>query len=236
MESLVLRIRRGESALMPKLWQRVEGLIAWFAMRFYAILSAPQCDLDDLKQSGYLALVKAVERYRPDSEAKFATVLALWLRNEFAVAAGLRRSRDAFLRVGRRLDDPVGDDTDTVLGDLIEDPTAMDAFADAERRVFNEQLHAALENVLSQLDDDDADVIRKRYFDGLRPAEIGDERQIIKRESKALRKCRAPALTKDLRQFLDDAMPSRMSGLRPTEQAVILREDLMRPRFQKKWL
>lgn len=228
-----MQIQRGETALIPVLWERVEGLIAWFAKRFYALLSAPQCDLEDLKQSGYIGLVKAVEHFRGDSDSKFSTVLAYWLRNEFAEVAGLRRQRDAFLRAGRRLDEPITDEADTVLADTIEDPSAMAAFTDAERRIFNEQLHVALESVLRQLDDDDADVIRKRYFDGLRPAEIGDERQIIKRERKALRKCRAPAMTKELRQFLDDATPSRFGGLRPTESAAIFRDDLAKSGF--KW-
>ena len=236
MESLVLRIQNGERELMPELWQRVERLIAWYAIRFYALLPVPQCDVDDLKQSGYLALTKAVDRYRCDSDAKFSTVLAFWLRNEFADAAGLRRPRDAILRANRSLDVPIGDDTDTTWGDLIEDPTAMDAFAEAERRVFVQQLHAALESVLHQLEDDDADVIRKRFFDGLRPAEIGEERQVIKQTQKALRKCRSRALSKELRQFLDDATPSRMGGLRPTEQAVLLREDLARSGFRGKWV
>ena len=226
---------------MPELWQRVEGLIAWFAMRFYALLSAPQCDLDDLKQSGYIALVKSVEHYRPDSEAKFATVLALWLRNEFAIAAGLRRSRDAFLRVGRRLDDPVGDDTDTVLGDLIEDPTAMDAFADAERRIFVAQLHEALEIALAQISENDAEAVRAVYYGSGTLQTLGRDRgvtgeEIRRRKAHGLRALRHCKQTAELRQFLDDATPSRMRGLRPTEQAVILREDLMRPGFQKKWL
>ena len=94
--------------------------------------------------------------------------------------------------------------------------------------VYNEQLHAALESVLKRLDPEEAKVIRQLFFDGLSAAQIGEEKAVLRKKQRALRKCQKPTMTKELRQFLDEATPSVIHGLRPTETAVIIREDLIR--------
>ena len=43
------------------------------------------------------------------------------------------------------LDTPVGEDKATLLGDLQEDPAAAHEFQQAENEIYNEELHAALE-------------------------------------------------------------------------------------------
>ena len=230
-----MRVQCGETELIPVIWERIEKLVNWYAKRFYNLLSAPQCDLEDLTQSGYIALVKAVNHYNPNADAKFSSYLLFWLRQAFDDTAGLRRPRDAMMHLGKSLDDPLSDESETVVADLIEDPTATAAFDEAERRIFNEQLHEALEGVLQMLDADEASVMRRRYYDGLRPEEIGVRQEILNLEHRAMRKCRSPAAMKSLRQFLDDATPSRIHGLRPTETAVILREDI-RSGYHPEWL
>jgi len=224
-------------ALIPVLWQRIEKMVYWFAARYYRLLTAPQCDLDDLKQAGYIGFYHAIEHFNADlSGVKFSTFLWHYLRHAFQDAAGLRHRNDASLRVDCSLDAEIVDDTDLTLRDTIEDPSATAAFNDAERRIFNEQLHEALENVLQQLEADEADVIRKRYFCGLRPSEIGVESDVKNTEHRALRKCRSPKMSKELRRFVDDATPSKIGGKRPTETAAIMREDIAKAGFHSKWL
>ncbi len=72
------------------------------------------------------------------------------------------------------LDDPLGDteDSDT-RGSLVPDPDAAQAFEDAESRVWNEQLHDALDVCIDALETKQAEAVRSAYFEGLTAEETG---------------------------------------------------------------
>lgn len=203
----------------------------WQAVQYYGHLSAPHCELEDLIQSGYEALVYTLQMY--DSEkGGFLTYLGYALHRAFRDAAGYRRKRDAFLRC-RSLDDPIvfDNDDDFVLADIIEDPSAAAAFNAADRRIFNEQLHAALEIALAQINEQDSDTLRCIYYDSKTLDAIAKERNVSKerirqRSAHGLRGLRHCKQMEALRQFLDYATPSKIGGMRPTESAVIIREDI----------
>ena len=65
------------------------------------------------------------------------------------------------------------DGSDTALGDLQEDPAAAHEFQQAENEIYNEELHAALEEALNKLADREADVIRRHYYSGQSLKDIG---------------------------------------------------------------
>lgn len=74
------------------------------------------------------------------------------------------------------LDTPVGEDgNDTALGDLQEDPAATHEFQQAENEIYNEELHAALEEALNKLADREAGIIRRHYYNGQSLKDIGQD-------------------------------------------------------------
>ncbi|MGN0707085.1 MAG: sigma-70 family RNA polymerase sigma factor [Faecalibacterium sp.] len=64
------------------------------------------------------------------------------------------------------------------LGDLQPDPAAAAAFERAEEDIFTEELHAALEEALTKLSEREAEIIRRRYWDGLSLSAVGAAQQI----------------------------------------------------------
>lgn len=74
------------------------------------------------------------------------------------------------------LDTPVGEDgNDTALGDLQEDPAAAHEFQQVENEIYNEELHAALEEALNKLADREAGIIRRHYYNGQSLKDIGQD-------------------------------------------------------------
>ena len=74
-----------------------------------------------------------------------------------------RIARDP-IHSARSLDTPIDaeDPEGPTLGDYL--PSSYDVAAEAEERVYNEQLHEALEKLLSRLAPDAAELIRQSYF------------------------------------------------------------------------
>jgi len=106
------------------------------------------------------------------------------------------------------LDEPIGDEGDTQLGDFLEDTWAAVAF-DALDVTF---LQAELQRVLATLSDREAGVIRLRFgFTDGRPHtldEIGQvygvtRERIRQIEAKTMTKLRHPAESQTLRGYID---------------------------------
>ena len=76
-EVLVAEIRGGAVEKMKDLYQQNYGLIYWVAKRY-----SDKYELDDLMQTGYLAMHRAVQTYDP-LKAKFSTYLIHWLKAFF---------------------------------------------------------------------------------------------------------------------------------------------------------
>ena len=153
-----------------------ERFIGKMAKRYDANHPCTYCDIEDLKQSGFFGLLDAVISYNPDAGVKFLTHLRWRLMPAFGAAAlGGRSSRlkKQQLRESNALslDSPVDDDG-TMFYDLIEDSYARQAFEDVERRIYNEQLHDALERLLSRINEHYADTVRQIYFDGCKDKDL----------------------------------------------------------------
>ena len=86
-EELVFRIQQGERDLLPQLWEGVRGYVAKTARSYMVIYDGRYgVEFDDLIQSGFLAMVAAVESYEP-KDAKFTTWLTYHLKTAFKNAA-----------------------------------------------------------------------------------------------------------------------------------------------------
>jgi RNA polymerase primary sigma factor len=132
--------------------------------------------------------------------------------DEIAQAVGLpedkvRRVLEA-ARLPVSLEQPVGDEGDSVLGDFIEDDRSSTPIDTAAHQILREQI----ETVLSRLPERERKIIQLRY--GLNDGryrtleEVGKEfgitRERIRQiESKVLRKLRHPSYGRTLRSYLD---------------------------------
>ena len=167
-EELAAEIQRGKSDLYADLWEKVKAFVTYMALCRYAyVQDRSGVDLEDLIQSGFLGLVAAVNHFDPE-RGSFLSCLAYHLKRLFnnACGVGWERVENDPIHSACSLDAPIdeGDPDGATFGDLL--PAAVDTAGDVEERVYMEQLHQAIEKLLSRLSPTAADVIRATYFDG----------------------------------------------------------------------
>lgn len=206
-EELVALIQAGERDRLPELWEQVERFVASRANRLLIAMGDRAAmhglEYGDLYNSGYFALVDAVERYDPTQGMQFIGLFALCLKSAFAEAGGWRTSKRDPLNSAKSMDARLKEDDEGsgAFGDFIPDPRAAQALQDVEEQQYQEQLHAALERTLETLEDDEEAVIRAQYYQGRTLEEIGPQARSM--AASALRKLRRPQARKELEQFIE---------------------------------
>lgn len=208
-EELVERIQRGETGYYPTLWEQVERFVRQQAYgRSLDLDGFGGATFDDLYQSGYLALVDAVERYAPERGMAFIGFLALRLKTYFAEAAGGRtkRKRQDPLQRAKSLDKPVGENSGDTLSDFVADPE--DPYEEAEARIYRGQLRAELDKALGQIPEDQRETLELRFFRGMSLKAIGEMLGVSvemarQREAKGLRFLHKPRIRRPLEQFIE---------------------------------
>ena len=153
---------------LAALWAQVEKFAAMQAGKVARKLNGRGgVTADDLYQSGFLALVAAAETHDPE-KGKFITWYGWHLKKAFADAIGRNP-----LDLSSPLDAPIPGTDDLTTADTLDDPTAEQAFDDAEESIWREKLHDDLEKAMQTLPERQADVLRRRYYLGQSLAEAG---------------------------------------------------------------
>lgn len=214
-EELVAQIQAGAAECMVTLWEQVVQLVKWKAKRVMTALelrvSPCGVEFDDLVQSGYLALVTAVEHYSPDKGA-FSTWFMYHLQKEFSGITGYRtnRSRNDPLNTAYSLDIPLdAEDTESSsFGELIPDKQASANMETVEGMIYHKQLREALEDALAKLPADLRKVIDLRFYGNMTLVQAGSELGISGdrvriKENQAIRKLRSPGIACNLVEFYD---------------------------------
>lgn len=207
-EELAAAIRRGEREKLADLWAQVERFVWRMANRRP---DTGAVDREDLYQSGYLALVAAVDSYDPERGAPFLSWLAQHLLTAFSEAGNYRseKQRRDPIHTADSLDRPLGEDADgATLEAVVAAPDSEAAYEEAEARIWQEELHAALETALDALPDGQGDLLRERYFNARTLRDLAAERRVSietirQRERAALQELRRPRRSRNLRAFLD---------------------------------
>lgn len=250
-EELVCLIQNGERHRMPELWEQVERLVRWKANRIYYTLKlCDQCkgiEFDDLYQSGYPAMVEAVETYKPDIGA-FSTWFMFYLQHAFATTAGYRTKQGRAMLNASSLDRPMTDDKDSgAMIDMVPDYGAVAAIESVEECVYRDQLHEALEKALSTLPEECSQTLRLRFYEGQGIAEtaqtLGVSDSSVKQfERKGLEALRLPKTAAHLIPFYDfnfyiaSGLTSfQRSGMSVQEKYLVIMENREYKRKQKKW-
>lgn len=178
-------------------------LALWGMCRRYAMQQATRwlrafessggVELDDLEQSAFIGLLKAVQTWKPESGA-FSTWYTIQLKAVFVEAYGMRTKRtreDPLNKYHLSLDTPLDENEDGsfTIADVLPDEAAEEAFEDVEQRDFQQAVQAAL----AQLTDAQRDAIIGEFWFGRKP----DPK--LRRE--ALRVLRHPRIRKPLVEF-----------------------------------
>ncbi len=204
-------IQTGAQERMGELWQQVERLVSWKASRVMTALNGRGgVEFEDLYQSGYPAMVAAVDSYKPEVGA-FSTWFMLHLKTAFAQATGYRSNRQQRdpIHNAVSLDTPLTDDADSSdLMDIVADPAGAGRMEAVEEAIYRQQLHDALEEALEAIPEECSAVLRQRYYEGRTLADMAEEQghsieMIRKKERDALRKLRKPKTACHLRPFYD---------------------------------
>lgn len=175
-EELALCVQQGERDKLGELWGQVEKFVAMKAGH-----AARQLDgfggvtEEDLCQSGFLALVEAVETFSPEAGASFLHWLALHLKTAFAQAAGYRSKKRDALDFASDLDAPLQEVDNLTLADAIEAPDAAQSFEEAERVVWLEDLRRTLGAALDELPEKQRETVTAHYYQGKTFREIAEE-------------------------------------------------------------
>lgn len=204
-------IQQGRTDLLPELWEQVRRFVALQAMRRYsATRGMGGVEVDDLIQSGYIALVEAVKEF--DGEHAFLTWLKYYLTVAFQEAEGCRgsRQRNDPLHHCVSLDAPLDDDDGDTLMDIQAD--TRDDIADVEHRLWLEKLRVTLERALDELPTAQRETLERRFYRGETLQQIGaawgvSAERVRQQEYKAKRYLRRHKVENGLGEFLDVHTP-----------------------------
>lgn len=157
------------SADILSLWAATERFAAQQARRWCRAMEGragvEECDL---MQAAFLALMDALATWDA-GKGEFLTWYGVKLKTVFADACGqrtMREKNDPINTVCRSLDEPIGDEDDTlVLGDVITDEAAERAFEAVEQREFQQ----AVREMLAQLPEKQRRAIIGEFWLGQKP-------------------------------------------------------------------
>ncbi len=175
-----------------ELWLACRRYVWQQAARWYRAFDGGRgVTLDDLEQTGYEALARAVTVWKPEAGG-FLTALTFCLKTAFAAAYGVRTERDKRdpLNDAASLDAPLaGTDEGCTLGDTVLDEESKRVFEITEQM---ERCQAVRRAVL-RLPQVQREALIAEFWRGERPDP--------KARSKALRALRHPSVSNVLRTY-----------------------------------
>ena len=160
---------------------------------------------DDLIQAAYIAMLNAVKTYNPEKASFLPTWLLFYLRKEFREVTGLRKKPDMLDRCSS-LDAESSTDIDDRESWLNSIPDDEDCIADAEDRLYQEQLREAIDKALDEIPERQALIVRRIDLEGKTLNEAGEEIGVTLQRASQLRNQAHRQLRNDkgLRAFLAD--------------------------------
>ena len=152
-----------------------------------ALPSTAVCDFDDLYQSGYFAMLQAVEYFDSDSGYSFNTYFNICHKAAMAEASGFRTAKQKkdLTRFAKSLDAPISDDDETTLGEVTAD--SRDPIKDLENAMYIEAAGKAIRSLLDLLTEHEREVVERHFFAGERYTEIAKGMKITKQRVNQLK-------------------------------------------------
>lgn len=182
-EQLAAFIKQGgNDELIPILWERIRKIMYMKSDSVYSTLQGrfQQCGVDiwDLKQSCYMAFLKAVEGYKPNTGNKFTSYLSYPFKNAVNELIGVRTQKQKHepLNDCTSLDTPLKEEEPdgNTLVDMIADDNAVNAVELVELEYDYRVLHEAVDGLKYPQNR----VINSYYFEDKSMKDIGSEMRI----------------------------------------------------------
>lgn len=163
---------------MVLLWERLEHFFRQQSGRFYrrheTACQYAGIEPDDLLQSCFIALYRAVQDYTPESGYKLTTYIHRHLQTAFAECCGYRTSKRDPLSQSDSLDVPVSEEDETTKGERIPDPAGEEEYSHIEEQGRQEALGRDLRQCLDLLPEQNKKAIEARYWGHKTYREIGE--------------------------------------------------------------
>ena len=203
-------VQAGQADIL-ELWEAVQRFAHDRAYRWTrAAKGRGGAVLDDLVQCAFIALLDAVQTWRPDSGASFIGWYSLKLKAAFTEATGQRteRTRQDPLDRALSLDAPLtdsGSGEDLTLADVIEDPRSEEEIEAVAELDYQQRRREALTKALNGLTEDQRRAVVLRHCHGLTldqtAARMGTTKSTARAaEQKGLRLLRHP-INRELRMY-----------------------------------
>jgi len=162
-------LAREDNSQIERLYNAVHRLIGTWAYKYGAKQETRIWEINDLIQSGFLALHDAIQTFNPD-RGKFLTHFRFYIRKHFAEVSGYKsealghKKRPEQFAIS--LDERTGDDSVTLRIDLLTDPSA-DFEDDIIERESVLQDYAAIIKEVDKLPKTQRTALMLTSFDGL---------------------------------------------------------------------
>lgn len=233
----------GNEALMLQLWAQVKRWVAKYAMKWFLFYNGGRTTtsrrgvtINDLIQSGYLAMVDAVQTFEAGN-GSFIGWLTFYLQNEFAALYGVRAERTKHDPINYALpfSAPIAPNKPDrgSIEDFYCDRTAKDGIQQIEDNDYIRSMRVALEKALDDIPPKDADTIRRKWLNNQTRSEIAADlgvsyNEIVRREKKGFSYLRRLQTIDKLREFNPYSCTSYKSwyrsGMSVEERYVIMND------------
>lgn len=151
----------------------------WACRYHWAVEQRNDIDLEDLQQAAFLGIMQARKAFDPE-KATFGTYAGFYARNEIRSLLGIRAGKmPPFLA---SLDEPLNDDTEDTLLDMVAD----ESIPDPDDALISEDLRHTVRDAVNRLQEDQREVISLRFFDGLTYQETASQMQIPQMKAKQI--------------------------------------------------
>ena len=143
---------------------------AWFWVNKYrwALEARGDVDQDDLLQAARIGIWEAERTYKPDA-GEWSTYSAFWIRREIRRALGVKSGH--FPPPEIHLDEPLTEDAEETRLDMLAD----DSIPDIDTGILVDEYRQTVRDAVDRLEDQQREVIQKRYFQGKTVQEIANE-------------------------------------------------------------
>lgn len=222
-EELAILIKQGQREYLPMLWEQVYKLIYRIASNYYSqynerFISCGIC-FEDLQQECYFVFLNMIEVYNPEKEYRFTTYAKYQFKHHLNRLLQINGNfAENPLNVCNSLSDSVTgyEDEEITIEDTLTDKEAENDFFNIDDVVFYDELHAALDNSMSEaLNDTEIEILNNRYYNGMTLNELANKRgvsgnAIRQREQNALRKLRQHNyISHSLDSFIDELLTDK---------------------------
>ena len=222
-EELALLIKQGDTEYVTPLWEQVYKLMYGIANKYYSRYSdrfiACGISLEDLQQECYFVFLKMIEAYDPEKEYKLLTYAKYQFKRHIKqlLRMGGNFAENPLNSCNSLSDSVTGyEDEEITIEDTLTDKEAENDFFNIDDVVFYDELHAALDNSMSEaLNDTEIEILNNRYYNGMTLNELANKRgvsgnAIRQREQNALRKLRQHNyISHSLDSFIDELLTDK---------------------------